>query len=532
MSSTQKKICVIKIGSAIIAGDGEHIDDSVLKDVCRQIAELRKHHWRSVVVTSGATISGRTVLENYSAPEVQARPTDSSGSSEVATLQRVAGNSESSKSSMAPLGNRVLSAIGQSQLISRYAAFLSDCTPPLIAAQVLLTRQALADRERYDLIRRTMLDMLEHQIVPIINDNDPVKSDTVKFADNDQIAAYVGGMLDAAHVVFISDAGGVYYKNPKLHKDAERISVLPADISEWPLIAIDDRLASFGGMSSKLEALRLLNILGIRSHVASKFERDVIVRSVDGDDEFGTRVQPARKRHVGSLKRWLCTGASSKGILIVSDKGAKVFSEKATESEAVSLLAVGVMGCHGSFEKGDVVTLRDKNYDVVGVGRSKFSSREITILCHITVPQYKVNKVTADRKRTSSLGSRGRSPVIVHNDHMVPASRACFVDLNDRQLISSVAVGMKINGYKVRSFGGKTLIGGAKVRSGMPQLLPEISFEGQSNQDLWWHARKVAKRIGVVAEDWVLFSCLTEEGLSDGRSISEESIAAGAQISD
>jgi glutamate 5-kinase len=501
MSLSRYKICIIKIGSAIIAGDGEHIDDSVLKDVCRQVAELRRLNWRSVVVTSGATVSGRTVLEGYRSPLA-----------------------EQPNSTISVSEKRVLSAIGQSQLISRYASFLNDCEPSLIAAQVLLTRQALADRENYNLIRQTLVSMLEHEIVPIINENDPVNSDTAKFADNDQIAAYVGGMLDAAHVVFISDAGGVYDKNPKLHEDAKRITMLPFDISTWPSIAVDDRLSSFGGMSGKLEALRLLNILGIPSHVVSKLHADAIVRSITGIEEFGTRVEPLLKRHMSSLKRWLSTGANSKGIVIVSDRGAEVFSKKATHGKAVSLLGVGVMACHGSFEKGDAVTLRDREYDVVGVGRTRFSSREIVSLCNIIEPEYKSAKLNVDRALTSSPGAR--SAIIVHNDQMIPASGACFVDLNDRQLISSVALRMKLSGYKLRPLGNKTMIGGANA-----QQLPEISFEGKNNQDLWWHARKVAKRIGVVAEDWILFSCLTEEGLFDGRSLSEENSAAVERVS-
>jgi hypothetical protein len=146
------------------------------------------------------------------------------------------------------------------------------------------------------------------------------------------------------------------------------------------------------------------------------------------------------------------------------------------------------------------------------------------------VPQYKVMKLLPGRQPLFPLSSGGRSQIIVHNDHMLPASRTCFADLIDQQLVASVAIQMKLIGYHVRPFGSSTLIGGSKGRTGLPQQLPEITFEGSSNQDLWWHARKIAKRLGVVPEDWVLFSCLTDEGLFDGRLLSEEGAAAGEQI--
>ena len=290
MPSSHHRICIVKIGSAIIAGDGEHIDDSILRDVCRQIAELRRQGYACIVVSSGATISGRAILEKYPSKQ-SGSPSAGGGDISEESLRRDGDNSSrNSKLAGAPLGNCVLSAIGQSQLISRYAAFLSECQPPLNAAQVLLTRQTLADRERYDIIRRTLLDMLDHRIVLIINENDPVKSETSKFADDDQIAAYVGGMLEAAHVVFISDAGESTTRIEKCTPTRRVFPFFRPTSHSGPRSQSTIASRVLGGMSSKLEALRLLNILGISSHVVSKLDHDVILRSINGGDEFGTQV--------------------------------------------------------------------------------------------------------------------------------------------------------------------------------------------------------------------------------------------------
>jgi len=454
-------ICVVKLGSAVITTPSGALDTAFLREICRGVSVIAAKGWAPVIVSSGARTTGRAVLRAHfgSVPEFSNE-------------------------------RRALSAVGQSRLVTTYATLLEEHASTLVPAQVLLTRQALGQRDRYPAIRETLLDMLRNSIVPIINNNDVTNSYRVDFVDNDQITAYVAGMLEARQVIIISDAGGIYDKNPRIPGDARRIALLPSQLSAWPSIAIDDTGSSFGGMANKLEAIRLLNILGIPTRVAAKDEHDVVVRSINNkDSDFGTRVDPDESAQLNPYKRWLCTGALSKGMLLLSDPGAERLTQSANMGKSISILAVGVIGHHGLFERGDAVTIRGNNYELVGIGRVRCGSSEL-----------------------GKLRSERPSTIVIHANEMLASARVRFLSINDRQTVISAYRRMLDQGFNIRenrpgcgetNEGGIIRVGSKKGDEG------EVCYRGIEARKVWREASHASKVIGVKVDEWIMFRATT-----------------------
>jgi glutamate 5-kinase len=498
------KVCLAKLGSKVVSDVDGGLDIDLLASVCRQISELYVKGWRTILVTSGAMVTGRAVLNAHHVYK-------KSSGAEVTPIS-------------APRfvdDRRALSAIGQSQLVAHYAHFLQKTEFPLVPGQILLSREALSDRERYVTIRDTLIDMLRHEIVPIINANDPTNSRNFDFIDNDQIAAYVAGMVDADQVVLVSDIEGVFDKNPKSFVDATRIGLLPIDQRAWPEIAIDDAGSSFGGMANKLETLRLLNNLGISARVACKSQADVILRSVlDPNENFGTRLASRSKPRMSQFKRWLCTGAYARGIVVVSEPGARAFREKASSGESISLLDVGVLRCHGAFERGDPITLHDVNYRLLGIGQSRLGAGDIERAKNRVVLSREHRDVRAGASETLLLtkplpGSR----IIVHADELVPVSRTAYLLQNIRELIHSHVSRLKSLGFNIvenkaggdeRNTGGLIRIANKHVsEGGKYQAASGITYRDMEARTLWHEALQASQQIRVSPNDWIVFRCLT-----------------------
>ncbi len=330
---------VVKVGTRVLTRPDGCLDEQKIADLADQIHQLRAQKRQVVMVSSGAVGSGMSVLG------LKQRPTD------LSQLQAVA-------------------AIGQTKLIEAYDQTLRK--HGLHAAQVLLTASDLQDRSSYLNVRNTLLALLDLGAVPIINENDTVAVDELMktFGDNDRLAALVTNLLRAPLLIILSDVSGLYNGHP----DAPGSKLLTT-VSQ-----INDEVLSFvqahrvglskGGMASKLAAARMATLSGENVILASGREPRVLERLTKGE-AIGTAFL-AQGKSVSPWKRWLGFSAHPRGTLSL-DEGAS----QAVSSKGRSLLAIGIRGLSGTFQKGDVVILHDAQSREIGRGLTNYSADEL-----------------------------------------------------------------------------------------------------------------------------------------------------------
>ena len=330
---------IAKLGTNLLTGGGERIDQVVLEDIVRQIAALRSGGVEVAVVTSGAVAAGRA--------RVGARADQSS------------------------IGQRqALAAIGQAHLVERYDQLLQR--HGLTAAQALITRVDVAERVGYLNVRNTLLRLLRFGVVPIINENDVVADDELRagaFGENDALSALVANLIDAQLLVLLSDVDGVYDRDPRAYADARLLREIqrPGEMLE---IAGAAGARGRGGMRAKLEAAQLAASSGAAVVIANGRERDGLLRIVRGE-RIGTWV-PAAADVRESRKRWLLAGLGDGGALRL-DEGAA----RAIRRQGRSLLPAGVVAVDGDFERGEIVALRGPGGEQIAVGLSNYAAADV-----------------------------------------------------------------------------------------------------------------------------------------------------------
>jgi len=356
---------VVKIGTSSITNDLGRIREEMVTSLCDQVAAVRRDGHEVLVVSSGAVASGVAALG------MTERPSD------TLTLQAV-------------------SAVGQSRLMSRYDAALS--AHGLTGAQVLLVPNDFIDRRQYLHARDTLQRLLDLGCVPIINENDAIASDEIRFSDNDRIAALVAHSVGADMLVLLTDIAGLYTANPMLDPTAELIAEVGADD---PLLSVDAGSSGTnrgsGGMASKLAAARIASSSGVQTLIAAASRPDVLVDAVSGRGEIGTRFVP-RRRELSARKLWIAYAAQPAGSIVV-DEGAA----RALLTRNVSLLHAGVTAVHGHFDVGDTVEIVSPDGAVIARGMA-------------AVPA-DVARSSAGR-RSADL-AEGVSPEVVHRDDLV-----------------------------------------------------------------------------------------------------------------
>lgn len=323
---------VVKIGSALLTNDGQGLDVARIGLWVTQIAQLRAQGKEVVLVSSGSIAAGMKRLGFSS------RPT------QVNELQAAA-------------------AVGQMELVGVYESHFEK--HGLCTAQILLTHDDLSNRRRYLNARSSLRTLLGFGVVPIINENDTVVTDEIRFGDNDTLGALVANLVEADVLIILTDQQGLFDKNPRDHKDATLISHISAS---------DDRLESMasggagvlgsGGMLTKVRAARLAARSGADTLIASGREENVIVRVASGE-LLGTWLQPEHGR-VAARKQWLAGHLKSRGALILDDGAVK-----ALRKEGTSLLSVGVKDAQGTFSRGDMVICVDQQGGLVARGDRK-----------------------------------------------------------------------------------------------------------------------------------------------------------------
>jgi glutamate 5-kinase len=337
------KRIVAKFGTKLLTGGGASLDDTIMRDLVRQVAALTSAGAQVAIVTSGAVAAGRDRLG------------DSIADASIEERQ-------------------VLAAIGQSHLMERYDTLLRE--HGLIAAQALLTRADLSDRGGYLNARNTLDSLLRAGVVPVINENDVVADEEFRggaFGENDSLSALVANLLDADLLVLLSDVEGLFDRDPRGHTDAVLIrEVEDIDMAYRAAGANSAGApgASRGGMPAKIAAAQRAMQAGTTVVIAHGQQTDALLRVARGD-ALGTRFTP-RVTRLESRKRWLLSGLTAGGEIVI-DMGAA----GALRRSGRSLLAAGIVSTQGTFSRGDIVEVRDPDGHRMAVGVSNYDAADV-----------------------------------------------------------------------------------------------------------------------------------------------------------
>ncbi|RYF83667.1 MAG: glutamate 5-kinase [Comamonadaceae bacterium] len=359
---------VVKVGSSLVTNEGRGLDQQAISEWCRQLATLVGSGLEVVMVSSGAVAEGMKRLGWKQRPK------------EIHELQAAA-------------------AVGQMGLAQMYESQLRQLG--MGSAQVLLTHADLADRERYLNARSTLLTLLGLGVVPVINENDTVVNDEIKFGDNDTLGALVANLVEADALVILTDQKGLYTADPRSNPGAEFVHEGRA--GDPALEAMAGGAGSSigrGGMLTKILAARRAAGSGASTVIAWGREPDVLLRLTRGEAIGTLLVAQTAKHH--ARKRWMADHLQMRGAVRV-DAGAAA----KVRGEGKSLLPIGMVAVEGDFSRGDVIAVQDEAGVELARGLANYASREARLLC---------------RRASSEIeGLLGyvAEPEMVHRDNLV-----------------------------------------------------------------------------------------------------------------
>ncbi|KAB2877177.1 MAG: glutamate 5-kinase [Burkholderiaceae bacterium] len=359
---------VVKVGSSLVTNEGRGVDPDSIGNWCRQLAALARDGREVVMVSSGAIVEGMKRLG------MTARP------SQLHELQAAA-------------------AVGQMGLAQMYESKLSE--HGLRSAQVLLTHADLADRERYLNARSTLLALLSLQAVPVINENDTVVTDEIKFGDNDTLGALVANLIEADALVILTDQPGLYASDPRLDPDARLIT--QADAGDPELERMAGAAASplsRGGMITKVLAAKRAARSGADTVIAWGREPDVLLRLARGE-AIGTLLC-ARTAKRAARKQWMADHLQLRGAVVI-DAGAVA----KLVGQGKSLLPVGVVAVEGEFARGEVIAVRGPDGVEIARGLANYAAGESRLIARRPSSQIE------------SILGYSNGPELIHRDNMV-----------------------------------------------------------------------------------------------------------------
>jgi glutamate 5-kinase len=331
------KRVVVKIGSALLTNDGRGLCVEGLDAWVAQIAALRADGREVVLVSSGAVAEGMTRLGWKERPD------------DLHKLQAAA-------------------AVGQMGLVQAYEQRFR--THNLQTAQILLGHDDISARDRYLNARGTLLTLLELGVVPVVNENDTVVTDEIRFGDNDTLAALVANLIDADTLVILTDQRGLFAEDPRKNPAAELISV--ADVADGKLDVMVGGSAGVlgrGGMLTKLRAARLASRSGANTVIVGGREDRVLDRVFAGED-LGTLLLSGQ-RPIAARKKWLAGQLQLRGKLQLDDGAVRVLRQQGR-----SLLPVGVVAVSGQFARGDLVMCVDAEGNEVARGLVNYNTED------------------------------------------------------------------------------------------------------------------------------------------------------------
>lgn len=332
---------VVKAGTSVLTAGSNQLHKPTIKNLVDEIANLYNSGSDVLLVTSGAIAAGMKVLGvTHDCSHVPFR--------------------------------QVLAAVGQNDLMQVYNSFFKASN--ITSAQALLTKRDIDDRQGYLNVRNTLLSLLDHRVIPIINENDVVAIDEIGpvFGDNDTLSALVTNIVDADMLIILTDTDGLFTSDPRIDPRAERLSKVELiDPYIESLAGKHQNSLSRGGMPSKLEAAKMATRSGATVVICNGLLPSVVTRVVGGE-RVGTLFSPTATK-VESRKRWILSGLSDNRDIIV-DRGA----EKALRNHNRSLLPAGVKDVFGDFSRGDVVYITSQDEVRLACGLVNYSSGEVT----------------------------------------------------------------------------------------------------------------------------------------------------------
>lgn len=366
---TKVKRVVVKAGSSLLTDSKRgRIQTRFLGRLARQVQVLQKRGIQCVIVTSGAIAAGMFELGFKQRPK------------EMARLQ-------------------ALAAMGQSRLMHAYETAFRRYQ--LKVAQILLTREDLSDRMRYSNAHNTFMELFHHGIVPIVNENDTVAVEEIRFGDNDTLGVLVSHLCEADLLVLLTDKDGFFSEDPVLNPKAQLIT----EVRQWSGLlekgaGRSSTSVGTGGMLTKIKAAKNMMLSGVPMVIANGAAPMVLPRILDSE-KIGTFFHPSASK-MTSRKRWLAWSVKPKGDIKV-DEGA----EKALTGKNKSLLATGVREVRGHWDKGDIVRILALDGREIAKGISNYSSKDLELVKGLK---------TSEAAQKLGPGAAGE---VVHRDNMV-----------------------------------------------------------------------------------------------------------------
>jgi glutamate 5-kinase len=359
---------VIKVGSSLVTDEGRGLDEVAIGEWCRQMAVLVREGREIIMVSSGAIAEGMKRLGWASRPK------------EIHELQAAA-------------------AVGQMGLAQMYETRLR--AHGLGSAQVLLTHADLADRERYLNARSTLLTLLKLGVVPVINENDTVVNDEIKFGDNDTLGALVANLVEADALIILTDQKGLYTADPR--KDPAARFVHEAQAGDPALEAMAGGAGSSigrGGMITKILAAKRAAGSGASTVIAWGREPDALLRLAQGE-AIGTLLLAQTQKNQ-ARKQWMADHLQLRGAVTVDAGAAAKLRE-----EGKSLLPIGMTAVEGEFSRGDVIAVRDESGVEIARGLANYASAEARLLCRKSSSEFE------------KLLGYAAEPEMLHRDNLV-----------------------------------------------------------------------------------------------------------------
>jgi glutamate 5-kinase len=367
LSLTKGQRWVVKIGSALLTNDGAGLDVERIQGWVKQLAELKQAGVEIILVSSGAVAAGMVRLGWHERPD------------RMELLQAAA-------------------AVGQTRLVQAYEEFFYSFG--LHTAQVLLTYEDFSDRQRYLNARNTLRALQSMPVIPIVNENDTVVTDEIRFGDNDTLGALVANLVEADALILLTDQDGLYDADPRSNSDAQLISSAKSNDPRLVSVAGGGGKLGRGGMATKIRAARLASRSGTVTVIAGGRIENILSRLRQGE-QLGTHLVPDMEP-ITARKQWLAGHLQMKGELVIDDGACRALIEKGR-----SLLSVGVTAVQGRFQRGECVAVVSSSGRVIARGLVNYNATEASKICGKS--SHQIQEV---------LGYVGE-PELIHRDNLV-----------------------------------------------------------------------------------------------------------------
>ncbi|MBN1567239.1 MAG: glutamate 5-kinase [Acidobacteria bacterium] len=330
---------VIKLGTSTLTNSTPYLAPPLLVELARQASQLQADGHQVMLVSSGAIAIGR---ERLGFPQL---PKDIPA-------------------------KQMLAAVGQPRLMALYEQIFG--LYGVTVAQILLTRMDLASRRRYLNARNTLIALIEHKVIPIVNENDTVGTEEIRVGDNDNLSALVANLVDANWLILLTDQPGLYTADPRTNPDAQLVAeVSTREISPeiWQAAGGSETGLGTGGMITKLQAADLARRSGAGCIIASGKESNILLRIIEGEKP-GTYFSPIATS-LESRKRYILSARKAPGLLSVDDGAVQALKRGG------SLLPIGMTSVEGTFERGDTVRIANPNGSEIARGIVNYGSRDL-----------------------------------------------------------------------------------------------------------------------------------------------------------